>query len=65
MKATIHELVAIRVQLEAIKKPEYTLQSGLNELERKISDWTKTIEIVPEDDLVAPETKPTHDDLPF
>lgn len=65
MKATIHELVAIRVQLEAIKKPEYTLQSGLTELERKISKWCETVEIEPESDLVVPENKPTDNDFPF
>lgn len=65
MKATIHELVAIRAQLEAIKKLEYTLQSGLTELERKISKWYETVEIEPESDLVVPENKPTDNDFPF
>ena len=67
MKATISEIVSIRVALEQINKPEYTLQSALTKIEERIKQWADDIEIVSETHLELPHNPPatlTHDDIP-
>lgn len=48
METTIDQLIAIRVTLEQIEKPEYTLQYAITELDKKIYEWSKAVTIVNE-----------------
>lgn len=68
MKATISEIVSVRVALEQINKPEYALQSALTKIEERIKQWADDIEIVSETHhelLHNPPATPTDTDIPF
>jgi len=64
MKVSIQDLISIRVALDSIQKPEYTLQSTINNLDGVINRWSKNLELEP-DPLPVASAPNTTDDLPF
>jgi len=64
MKVSIQDLISIRVALDSIQKPEYTLQSTINNLDGVINIWSKNLELEP-DPLPVASAPNTTDDIPF
>ncbi len=64
MKVSIQDLISIRVVLDSIQKPEYTLQSTINNLDGVINIWSKNLELEP-DPLPVASAPNTTDDIPF
>jgi len=65
MKVTISELISVRIALEQIIRPEYTLSNALTKIEEKIKQWAENVEIVSDENLIVPNTDKTTDELPF
>jgi len=64
MKVSIQDLISIRVALDSIQKPEYTLQSTINNLDGVINIWSKNLELEP-DPLPVASAPNTTDDILF
>ena len=64
MKVSIQDLISIRVALDSIQKPEYTLQSTINNLDGVINKWSENLELEP-DPLPVASTPNNTDDIPF
>lgn len=64
MKVSIQDLISIRVALDSIQKPGYTLENTITTLDGVINKWSKNLEVEPDPSPVA-STPNTTDDFPF